>query len=78
VLLTKSVGKDNQAEAVRVFTRGCELYESWACANLGYMYAEAMGVTKDLDAARRFLTVGCEDALEFACTELGKLPKPAP
>ena len=43
------------------------------CTNLGYLYAEGLGVTQDLAQARALYTQGCDGGDAIGCANLGGL-----
>lgn len=77
----RSVGMDalkdgDQATAVRLLTRACELRNAISCLAVGTFYVTGTGVARDLDKAREFLRRACNMGERAACDRLADLPPP--
>jgi TPR repeat protein len=46
--------------ALPPYETACTAKVGWACRNIGYMYRDAKGPDKDLGAAERYFTLGCD------------------
>ena len=51
----------------------CDDAMAAGCGLLGVLYAQGLGVTADVDAAKAYLDKGCKGGDEEACENLGKL-----
>jgi TPR repeat protein len=59
------------AEAAPLMLEACDGGRATACKSLGWMYANALGVTKDLSRADTLYQRGCEGGDYQACHNLG-------
>ncbi len=62
----------NNDNAFRLFTQGCNLNNGTACHYLGYMYHEGVGTTKDIKQAIPLLKKSCNLSGD-ACVELANI-----
>jgi TPR repeat protein len=62
--------QDN-ATAVKYFTKGCDKHDAYSCTNLGYMYWRGLGVKKDLPKMVTLYTEGCSGGDPSGCHNLG-------
>jgi hypothetical protein len=59
--------------AAYLYRDACEAGNATACTNLGVLYAQGRGVTKDVGRARELYEQGCDDGNATGCVNLGVL-----
>ncbi|MGB0507348.1 MAG: tetratricopeptide repeat protein [Pikeienuella sp.] len=58
-----------------LWTKSCDGGNALGCANLGYMYDQALGVDRDLAKARALYTQACDMNESWACNRLAEMDK---
>ncbi len=74
VLYQKGEGVEkNLIKAAQLYTKACELKESFGCGALGMLYENGQGVEKDLRKATQFYSKACKLGNQKACEILKEL-----
>jgi hypothetical protein len=68
-----ALSRGDYAKAVDLFNKACHAGSAASCVNLGYMYENGQGVTKDDSHAAALYSEGCDAGNALGCVNLGTL-----
>ena len=54
-----------------MYKKGCDLNKGSACSNLGYQYANGIGIAQDIQKANELFKKGCDLNEGTSCANLG-------
>ncbi|MBT3223187.1 MAG: sel1 repeat family protein [Proteobacteria bacterium] len=63
----------NSPESTVLFQRACEQKSVAGCAHLAEIYAQGIGVVRDLERAAELHSIACSGNISHSCHSLGKM-----